>query len=675
MILLAILSVAGVEARVKKVACVGNSITYGMRIENREENCYPAQLGRMLGSEYEVANFGHSGATLLNHGHNPYMKLPEFKDALAFTPDIVLIHLGINDTDPRNWPDYNSEFIGDYLSLIDSFRNVNPKARIIIANLAPVNSTHYRFRSGTRDWRLQVRKAIESVAQISGSELIDYETPLQDRRNLLSDGLHPDAKGATLLAETARKAITGDYGGLSLSPLYQSGMVLQRDRPLTIEGTANSGDKISLSIGGKSYKTVANNLGKWSVTIDPLSSGNKYEMKISAGKRNLHFKDVLAGEVWLASGQSNMAFTLAEDALAKEEIASSEDPELRFFDMKPIAYTDNIEWSDSIRKIVDELGYFKESKWENVNSANAGKLSAIAYYFARQLRDSLNVPVGVISDAVGGSGTESWISVEKLEEVMPEILVNWRKNDYVMPWSQGRAFKNSPEGRHPYEPSYLFSAVTRKLGYYPLRGVIWYQGESNAHNIEIHEALFTALVDNWREWFRDSELPVCFVQLSGINRASWPQFRDSQRRLAKEIPHVSMAVSHDYGNPTNVHPTQKKPVGYRLALTALSDVYGHNVVSSGPEPIEVYSDNDRLIIKMKNGEGMHPASGDKIIGFEVAEIEGYFHPADVVAVDGDTIVLRSEKVKNPQYVRYGWKPYTDANLVNSSGLPASTFLK
>ncbi len=656
----------------KRIACVGNSITYGFRVEDREQNSYPAQLDRMLPG-FEVGNFGHSGATLLNKGHNPYMKLPEFKEALAFNPDYVVIHLGINDTDPRNWPDYRDEFVGDYLALIDSFRNVNPRVRVILANLSPINATHHRFRSGTRDWRLQVRRAIEAVAEASGAELIDFETPLQDRRDLMPDGLHPNAKGAGLLAKTVRDAITGDYGGLSMSPVYQSGMVLQRDRPLLIEGRADAGAKVALTLDGKKYETTADNLGNWAVTTSPLATGKTYEMKVESGKRKLHFKDILAGEVWLASGQSNMAFMISEDALKDETLAGCEDPELRFFDMKPIALTNNQEWPDSIRAKVDDLDYYKEARWQSVSPGNAGPLSAVAYYFARQLRDSLNVPVGIISNAIGGSGTEDWVSVEKLEEVMPEILVDWRHNDYVMPWSQQRASKNSPTGRHPYEPSYLFSAATRKIGYFPIRGIVWYQGESNAHNIELHEALFTALVENWREWFRNPDLPVCFVQLSSINRPSWPSFRDSQRKLASSLPNMAMAVSHDYGNPTDVHPKMKKPVGDRLAMAALGKVYGHDVVPSGPLPLSAEMHDGKMIVKMDYADGMRPAEGDSLIGFEVAEIEGCYYPATAEIGADNTLVVHSDKVKSPRYVRYAWQPYTKANLVNKAGLPASTF--
>ena len=659
---------------VTKVACVGNSITCGKKIPDREATCYPSRLQRMLGTDYEVGNFGHSGATLLNNGHNPYMKLPEFRQALDFKPDVVVVHLGINDTDPRDWPDFGDGFVRDYLALIDSFKVANPSARIILANLSPVNSTHRRFRSGTRDWRKEVRGAIERVAVASGAELIDFEPPLNDRRDLLPDGLHPDAEGARLLAETVRGAITGDYGELSMSPVYQSGMVLQRDRPLRIGGRADAGEPVTLTLDGETYFAKADNCGRWEVVTLPITSGSGYEMAVTSGGRTLRFTDILAGEVWLASGQSNMAFRLADEVGGREAVAAADDPELRFFNMLPVAETTNAEWPDSVRERVDSLAYFLPAAWETVTPANAGALSAVAYHFAKQLRDSLGVPVGVISNAVGGAPAEAWISVEALEDGIPEILNEWRKNDYVQKWVQGRAVKNAGDHRHPYEPSYLFAAGIRPLDHYPVAGVIWYQGESNAHNIDVHETLFPLLVENWRGYFSDSELPFCFVQLSSLNRPSWPRFRDSQRRMAGEIPGVSMAVSSDWGDSLDVHPKNKRPVGERLGLLALRGAYGRNIVASGPSPVRASRLGRSATVTFADGAGMRPSAGDSLIGFEVAEIDGIYYPATAVVENDSVVRVSSHEVAAPRFVRYGWQPFTRANLVNCAGLPASTFL-
>lgn len=659
-----------------KVACVGNSITYGYLIEDREHNSYPAQLQRMLGDKYEVGNFGHSGATLLDKGHRPYMNLPEYKAALQFVPDIVVIHLGVNDTDPRNWPNYNSEFVTDYIKLIDSFKKVNPKVRVIIAELSPLSAKHYRFRTGTRDWRLEIQQAIRNVAKATGAELIDFDKPLRDRQNLLSDGIHPDAKGATLLAETVRGALTGNYGGLSLPEIYQSGMVLQRDRPITVRGRDDAGARIKLTIDGRSYTTVTDNRGDWAITISPLVTGPAYTMTVTDGKNTINLTDILAGEVWLASGQSNMEFLLRNAKGGKEAVANSADPKLRIFDMKPIARTDKVLWSPEILDEMDALRHYKPTKWQSISPDNAGSFSAVAYWFARELRDSLDVPVGVILNAVGGSPTESWVDVNTLEAGMPEILVNWRGNDYLQKWVQQRAGENTGDrknARHPYEPSYLFSAGIRPLAGFPVRGAIWYQGESNAHNIEVHEALFPMLVDSWRREFSNPDMPFYFVQLSSINRPSWPQFRDSQRRMALSIPGTCMAVSSDLGDSLDVHPTDKRPVGERLGRIALNRTYGYdNLVHQGPTLKSAVARDGAIVLTMESAEGLTTADGGAPRVFEVAEIDGIYYPA-TAEINGNEIKVYNMEVKKPRYVRYGWQPFTRSNLVNGAGLPASTF--
>ena len=226
-----------------KVACVGNSVTYGMGLPNREKESYPTRLQEMLGPDYEVRNFGHSGSTLLNRGHRPYVKVPEYRQALDFKADIVVIHLGLNDTDPRNWPQHRDDFVADYHALIDSFRTANPHARVWICLMTPIFHDHRRFDSGTREWHALIQDHIRLVAEGAGTGLIDLYTPLHRRPDLFPDALHPNAEGAEILAHTVYGALTGNYGGLQLPVTYGDGMVLQRNQPLTINGTANAGER------------------------------------------------------------------------------------------------------------------------------------------------------------------------------------------------------------------------------------------------------------------------------------------------------------------------------------------------------------------------------------------------------------------------------------------------
>ena len=660
-----------------KVACIGNSITYGYGLPDRATQSYPVQLQKMLGESYQVENFGKSGATLLNKGHRPYMQQDEYHRAIDFAGDIVVIHLGINDTDPRDWPDYRDFFVKDYIALIDSFRVANPEARIMIARLTPIADRHPRFLSGTRDWHGEIQLAIENVARYAGVQLIDFHKPLYPYPLMLTDAVHPDPEGAFVLAQTVYSAITGDYGGLKMPLLYTDNMVLQREVPLTIQGTANAGDQVTVSIADRQMKTKVGPNGKWSVTLPPLKAGEPYTLKISTNQKVLQYHNVLAGEVWLCSGQSNMEFMLKQASTARLDIPRAADQELRLYDMKARWRTNAVEWETTVLDSLNHLQYYKDTEWKECAPETVSDFSAIAYYFGKMLRDSLKVPVGLICNAVGGSPTEAWIDRTSLEYHFPAILKDWTQNDFIQEWVRGRAALNIKKSvnnrqRHPYEPCYLYESGIRPLEQYPIRGIIWYQGESNAHNWEAHEALFKLLVNAWRKNWNDDCLPFYYVQLSSLDRPSWPWFRDSQRRMLNEISDIGMAVSSDHGDSLDVHPTCKQPVGERLARWALNKTYLKDIVPSGPLFRSADVRGEKVYLSFDYGQGMRSSDGKSLRCFEVAEFEGIYYPATAEVV-GEQVKVYSKEVRNPRYVRYGWQPFTRANLVNRAGLPASTF--
>ncbi len=660
-----------------KVACIGNSITYGYGLPDRATQSYPVQLQKMLGESYQVENFGKSGATLLNKGHRPYMQQDEYHRAIDFAGDIVVIHLGINDTDPRDWPDYRDFFVKDYIALIDSFRVANPEARIMIARLTPIADRHPRFLSGTRDWHGEIQLAIENVARYAGVQLIDFHKPLYPYPFMLTDAVHPDPEGAFVLAQTVYSAITGDYGGLKMPLLYTDNMVLQREVPLTIQGTANAGDQVTVSIADRQMKTKVGPNGKWSVTLSPLKAGEPYTLKISTNQKVLQYHNVLAGEVWLCSSQSNMEFMLKQASTARLDIPRAADQELRLYDMKARWRTNAVEWETTVLDSLNHLQYYKDTEWKECAPETVSDFSAIAYYFGKMLRDSLKVPVGLICNAVGGSPTEAWIDRTSLEYHFPAILKDWTQNDFIQEWVRGRAALNikklvNNRQRHPYEPCYLYESGIRPLEQYPIRGIIWYQGESNAHNWEAHEALFKLLVNAWRKNWNDDCLPFYYVQLSSLDRPSWPWFRDSQRRMLNEISDIGMAVSSDHGDSLDVHPTCKQPVGERLARWALNKTYLKDIVPSGPLFRSADVRGEKVYLSFDYGQGMRSSDGKSLRCFEVAEFEGIYYPATAEVV-GEQVKVYSKEVRNPRYVRYGWQPFTRANLVNRAGLPASTF--
>ena len=711
-------SAKGKESPVLRVACVGNSVTYGYGLSDREHTAYPVVLQQLLGKGFDVRNFGHSGATLLRHGHRPYTQLPEFRQAMDFKADLVVIHLGLNDTDPRNWPNYGDEFIGDYRALIDSFRVANPQARIWICLMTPIFHRHPRFQSGTRDWHEAIQKTIRQIAATADVGLIDLHTPLYNHPELFPDALHPNAEGAAILARTVCSAITGNYGGLQPSPMYGNGMVLQRGDSIVLHGMANANDQIRVVFKGLERTVSAAANGEWHVVFPCIEAGGPYRLtfeslpqplrregsrerkraksqKHPSSTNTISFDSVYVGEVWLCSGQSNMEFPLSA-TIDSTPLPAGEGRggALHLCDMSTLYPTDNVEWPLEVCDSINHMRLLKKPRWQLATPESVKRFSAIAYHMGRVLADSLQVPIGIICNAVGGTTTESWIDRNTLEQKLPNILTDWYFGDYGQPWARGRALKNIAQAvniekdgqsqpdlnrtrrqRHPYEPCYMFEAGILPLDHYHIKGVAWYQGESNAHNIELHERLFRLLRDSWRQYFRNRYLSFHYVQLSGLNRPSWPAFRDSQRRLANSNL-SQMVVSHDCGDSLDVHYRLKQPVGERLARTALLNTYGHKQAGESPRVLgaDLYEGGVRVAFHgiHDGNKGLHAATGNRIIGFEVAGPDGIFHKAEA-RVEGISVLLTCPEVTEPAEVRYAWQPFTRANLVNGFGMPASTF--
>ncbi|HEY1113670.1 MAG TPA: GDSL-type esterase/lipase family protein [Chitinophagaceae bacterium] len=663
-----------------KVACIGNSVTFGAGLKHRETTSYPAVLQQLLGGKYTVRNFGHSGATLLRKGHNPYFKTTAFREALTFVPDIAIIHLGLNDTDPRNWPAYRDEFAANYAWLIDTFRKGNPEVIIYISKMTPIFHDHPRFRSGTRDWFWQIQELIPQIAAANKTGLIDFHTPLHSRPDLFPDALHPNEVGASIMAKSVYGAISGDYGGLQLPAVFSSHMVLQRDRPIPFYGTADSGAKVHISFNGLNKTVVTGANGRWKLEFPAHKAGGPYKVTIASRGRTIVLEDVLIGEVWLCSGQSNMDFPLQAAINSQAEMVRAEQsPAIRLLNREPIAETDNRAWDSVTLEKVNRLQYFSGT-WQHCDSSAAKSFSAVAYYFAQRLHQQLQVPVGVIQVAVGGSTTESWVDRYTMEHhpVLVNELYGWRQSDFIMPWVRERTdtnLKNStaPKQRHPFEPAYNFEAGIASLTRFPIRGVLWYQGESNAHNVELHETVFPALVKSWRKHW-GYEFPFYYVQLSSLNRPAWPHFRQSQLQLLETIPNSGMAVSSDVGDPADVHPRRKKEVGERLARLALHFTYGHkNIVPYGPMPLKAIKVNNHLVLSFRyTGSQLMTNDGAALRGFTLVNDKGEASEVKAI-IQKDQVVITLTGKERIREVRYGWAPFTNANLINEAGLPASIF--
>ncbi|MDD7438380.1 MAG: GDSL-type esterase/lipase family protein [Bacteroidales bacterium] len=679
------------QSKKTRVACIGDSVTEGMGLKDAKTESYPSVLQGLLGDDYEVRNFGHSGATLLKNGHNPYVKTQQYADAMAFPADIAVIHLGLNDTDPRNFPFYRDRFRQDYVWLIDQVRSLNPDVEIYICSMTPIFTGHQRYTSSTQVWHSLLQKEIEQVAQARNVHFIDLNRAFAHRPDLITDRptLHPNKAGAELLAKTVYRHLTGDFGGFRISSIWGSGMVLQQSSAIQMEGIANAGTPITVEWNGQKLSTVSGEDGRWSVTIlTPKGSYKSYEMTIKHGKETTRFTDILVGEVWLALGQSNMEWHLGNINGGKE-LAKSADAQrpLRLFHLWELARTDNVVWSDEVLQRANELDFY-HGKWGKDAEEEALSFSGIGYAFGRQLQEQIDVPVGVVQLAVGGSPLLSWVSRERLIEdpFFHGSFVNWRSTDYMMRWARERATTNLGEKskdsfqRHSYDPSFNYEAGLVQLGEIPFAGALWYQGESDAENAELYARLFPLLVEDLRR-YHGTSLPIYTVQLSSIERTPWPWFRWHQAMLASDpiIPGVHLAVSHDYGDPNDVHPKEKLPVANRLVALALQYNYHRNIVADSPIPLginRIGADKWRIDFVPSKGRLATTDGSSSVKGLEVITTSGErIEVSAIISKDQRSLEVTIPANSGATDVVYAWDPVVgpECNLCYDGAQPAGSF--
>lgn len=662
-----------------KVACVGDSVTFGAGIEDPEVNSFPAQLQQLLGSNYEVGNFGHSGATMLRNGHKPYWDKSEFKNSKDFAPNIVIIHLGLNDQGNNNWPDHKDEFEQDYLDMISVYKNLPSKPKVIICKMTPTFSGHHWFEEGMRESFKEIQSKIETIAKKASVDLIDLHEPLYRFPEYFPDNLHPTKEGAQIIANKTFSAITGDYGDLKLPLLYGENMVLQRNETISFNGTANYNDTVTVQFNQEIKSVTADFNGQWSLDFPPMEAGGPYSLSFSTPGKTINIEKVYLGEVWLASGQSNMDFMVRDMESAATVLKDSLNDQVFLFSMDGKTLSGE-KFSAADLENCNAADYFKSSGWTTSNAKDLESFSAVAYAFAYNLQKKLKVPVGIICNALGGAPTQSWISREAMEQQHEtiDLLNDTRLNPMVDKWVAERIEHNMQDhsktkikARHPYQPTILFDAGIMPIRDYNIKGVIWYQGESNADHIELHSKLFRMLVSDWRHHFKNENLPFYYVQLSSLDRSTWGHFRDSQRRLL-DILNTGMAVSYDVGNETDVHPRKKWIVGQRLSKIALHQDYNFNIGYSGPLLDFVNVIGNRLEVHFKYGEGLKALNNASVQDVFIANADKKFVPAQTKIVKG-VLQVWSPEIENPRYVKYGYTPFSNGNLVNRYGLPAPTF--
>ena len=489
-----------------------------------------------------------------------------------------------------------------------------------------------------------------------------------------------------------------EQGKLRLPRVFGDHMVLQSDKPIPVWGESKAGASVTVVLGIEEKQVRADELGKWSVRLNSRQSSSKpIEMTISTGSEKNIFKDILIGEVWLCAGQSNMEWTLAQSAGVAEELASTENPNLRLLNLAGGARGSSGSYAmEHLSRLTPET--FCEGVWKVSSPETARSFSAVGWFFGRRLQKELDVPVGLICSAVGGTPTEAWIPSEAMESnpgLKGLVAGNWLDNERLGQFCRMRGQQNLLAAiqsgltipgdlfgpNHSFKPGFMWVAGVEPLIPYAIRGAIWYQGESNAETksrVREHGKLFPLLIKQWRQQWGQGDFPFLFVQLPALNRSEWPLFREGQRRILDQLENIGMAITIDTGHPTDVHPREKKPVGERLAKWALGTTYAlkKHATYSGPLLDVAEREGDSLVVSFKQvGGGLETSDKKAPRHFEVCGEDGVFHPAGAKIIGKNTLSVASPKVSAPQYVRYAWMPYPvpSVNLINSEDLPASPF--
>lgn len=452
--------------------------------------------------------------------------------------------------------------------------------------------------------------------------------------------------------------VSASYATVKLPTVLSSNMVLQQNEKVCLWGSAKANSTVTIkpSWSGKATKTQVDKNGKWVAYVETAKAGGPYSITFDDGEK-LTLNNILLGDVWICSGQSNMEMPLKgfTGQPVKESLKfiteSQGYPEVRMYTGKQTA---------SLSEESDNQG-----SWEQASIQNAPQFSAIGYFYAKELYDVLKTPIGMIHVSWGGASIESWMSEETLK-MYPNVNLNDRRVDAPYPQQV---------------PTLLYNGMLRPISNYTIKGFIWYQGESNIGNYKEYASLFSDMVKEWRNLFEAGEkLPFYYVQIAPFQyenpeNTGCALLRESQLKCLSLIPNSGMAVTMDKGELTCIHPSEKEIVGQRLAYQALRKTYGFNQLPcDGPTFKSMKLQDKKLIVTFDNAEmGLYPMYVE-LPGFEVAGNDDKFYPAKAVVNQfGNTMEVWSDQVEAPEYLRYAFKNYIQGSLYNGSGLPASSF--
>ncbi|MDF1845022.1 MAG: sialate O-acetylesterase [Rubripirellula sp.] len=474
---------------------------------------------------------------------------------------------------------------------------------------------------------------------------------------------------------------------LKMSPVFGDSMVVQRDKPIHVWGWTTPGTEVNVSMAGHSASGKADQQGRFDVSLDPLSAGGgPQELTIKADETKT-FRDVLVGEVWLCSGQSNMAWPVASANDPDLETLGAKFPNIRLISVPQVA---------SQEPLNDFNG-----KWEVCTPETVRNFSAVGYFFGRQLHQTLDVPIGLIDNAWGGSAAEAWVRRDVLEEAgqYDELIKQWDQNvaNYdqeavtanfqkrMKKWQEDRKGNRPRPPRSPissnHRPANLYNGVLHPVLGYTIRGAVWYQGESNASRAYQYRDLFPLMIQNWRDEWGQGDFSFYWVQLADFRNevsepagSDWAELREAQTMTMSRLANTGEAVITDLGEAADIHPRNKQDVAKRLARWALAKDYGYEIVFHSPMYQSMEAKGNKVAIKFDHvGGGMDTFDVREPIGFAIAGADKKFVTANAKLAGKDTIEVWSDSVTEPVAVRYAWADNPIANVQNKEGLPLTPF--
>ena len=466
---------------------------------------------------------------------------------------------------------------------------------------------------------------------------------------------------------------------VSLPNVFSNSMVLQRGQPNAVWGKASPDEKVSVTIDSQKHDVVADDAGLWKVMLEPMTVGEPKELVVT-GKNEIRLTDILVGEVWVCSGQSNMQWTVSNSTDFAVEAVAANFPEIRMINFPQVGVQEPV-WSHDSRS------------WMVCSPQTVGGFSAVGYFFARQLHQTLGVPVGMVNNAWGGSACEAWINRDRLEKdpQYAPMIDRWVKMETRFEELSSLATRDEKQNAElqnlmkqmtgNQRPSNIYNGVLKSHLGYGIRGAIWYQGESNAGRAYQYRELFPLMISSWRDEWGQGQFPFYWVQLADFmaekaepSDSAWAELREAQTMTMSKLPHTGQAVIIDIGEGKDIHPRNKVDVGKRLARWALANEYGLAIPFRSPEYKAMKVTDGKAVLAFDHvGNGWRTFDVAEPIGFTIAGEDKKFVNAKAKILKDGRVEVSAESVTNPVAVRYGWADNPICNLYSLSDLPLTPF--